>query len=117
MKQLILIAVLACMVTPAWSAGENVTYGVSGFGNKSCGYWLESRRKKGWHEAIVKAWVNGLLTGVNFSISTTRSSSTDLATGTDHDGRAAWMDNYCSQNPLHNIAAAAVGLVIHLNSR
>jgi hypothetical protein len=35
----------------------------------------------------------------------------DIAKGADNDGIEGWMDNYCSQNPLENIASAAENLV------
>jgi hypothetical protein len=59
------------------------------------------------------SWIQGFITAYNFDVP----GPSDLTKGTDVDGLQAWMDNYCAQHPLANIADAAIALVDELSKR
>ena len=113
MKRLILVAVLVCMVAPAWAADNNDQYSIMGPGAKSCGYWTKVRKADGEDAFMVKAWLGGFLTSYNYFTP----GVTDVGQGIDVPGREAWVDNYCRDNPLKDISFAAIRLVLHLRSR
>jgi hypothetical protein len=74
----------------------------------SCGKWLADRESLMHHPEL--NWVLGFLTASeNFTVS--------LGVHLRHtDGPAveAWVDKYCREHPLNNIADASVGLVTEL---
>ena len=92
MKRLILVAVLVCMVTPAWAADKNSFYQMWGAGSKSCGFWTKARKAGGIEAAMLSAWLNGFLTSYNYFTP----GVVDVARGVDVEGRTAWVDNHWS---------------------
>ena len=111
MKKLIIAALLVCLVTPAWAANSKGQYEILGYGNNSCGTWTKHRKAGAWYGTA--GWVLGIVTGYN--------AYTDgvynIAEGTDNQGLLAWIDNYCSSNPLEKVLAATNALVEHLKTR
>jgi hypothetical protein len=61
----------------------------------------------------VQDWVVGYLTAYNEWVAP----DGNISAGTDNDGIAAWMDNYCQAHPLDNVARAARALVVELKAR
>jgi len=113
MKRLVLVAVLVCMVSPAWAANSKGGFQMLGPGGKSCGFWVKQRAIGGWPSLQVSAWISGFLTAYNLY----KPGVYDVTQGIDVEGRSAWIDNYCSQNPLHSISNAGDAFINHLVSR
>ena len=95
-------------------------YMMLGAGPTSCGAWTQDHKSnpkspKGYAEDI---WVTGYITAMNlWYLPRDRGISRNLAEGTDVDGLAGWIDNYCSANPLDNIADAAEALAVELATK
>jgi hypothetical protein len=75
-----------------------------GVGNTSCGQWLQSQ---GWTRAVYTGWVQGYLTAYNIY----GGGDGNVTRGTDVAGYVAWVDNYCSANPLEDLRSAADRLI------
>jgi hypothetical protein len=93
------------------SADNNVM--VLGVGVKSCGTWARVRSLKNTEWWTLMAWAQGFITSVNMR----GPGSEDITKGTDSDGVAAWIDNYCQQHPLHPLAKAVDALVDELTTK
>jgi hypothetical protein len=78
--------------------------------NFSCGKWTNTPKRSTEHE-VLKSWVLGYLSGVNFE-----NADGDFLRGRDIDGVTAWIDNYCRSNPLHPITRALYALTKELQS-
>src|SRR4029079_7554799 len=109
-----LLCIVALLVWPAGlqaKLDDQGSYHIIGYGNSSCGDWT-STRKMGvtWEMGARGRWVLGYVTAVNrFG-----AFSSDISKGTDADGLWAWIDNYCAQHPLENLAEATDNLVLEL---
>ena len=77
-------------------------------GHHSCGTWTAERRVNGAITWQLESWVVGYLSGW------ARASSGNPLAGLEEDAVHAWIDNYCSRNPLDTISDAADELKIHL---
>jgi hypothetical protein len=84
------------------AASENVL--LIGDGTSSCGAWTENRSDPARH-GFQLAWVLGFISGNNYE------NPQSQASFRDKDAVAAYIDNYCSLNPLHIIANAAAAIV------
>ncbi len=87
-------------------------YMVLGQGNLSCGAWTQERQHDTLVARTTEAWVLGYLTSFNASIAPARGG--DISRGTDPNGLAAWIDNYCARHPLDPIAIATSELIAKL---
>src|SRR5262249_49343881 len=87
--------------------GQFVDYGA---GPESCGSWLAARQATGtslWLQS--GQWVLGWVSAAGAS-----NVPAALRT-TDSEAIAAWVDKYCREHPLDNLAAAAKHLVDELS--
>jgi hypothetical protein len=75
----------------------------------SCSQWLEDRQSASSEHYADENWVLGFLTGVNAATSSTTGS------GSDAEGKFAWIDNYCRAHPLELLVGAAERLWYALN--
>lgn len=92
---------VAVLLPPAVGAAAYLSAGV---GNSSCGTWVSDRRHPNGADALMdESWVLGFLSGIGFEAGPELSP----LRGTDPNGVWAWVDNYCSANPLKDIAEAA----------
>ena len=98
------ITSLACGITTTY-AGE------TSIGRSDCGRYILSPSSE--H----KAWVLGYLSGVN----TVLDGKTPSGKPSDPLGQLKsaeqvylWMDNYCKRNPLENVTAGALELLVEL---
>jgi hypothetical protein len=112
-----LLAVLAMVVWPAIGhalPNENGEYTKLGVGNLECGLWTQARQigdvNAVWWKTLILGWVQGYLTGYNHygpgMFDDPKGVGADIVTG--------WVDDYCVQHPLNNIAGAAEALVTDL---
>src|SRR5690349_9318000 len=72
-----------------------------GAGAESCGQWMSYMF--GVERQVEVNWVLGFLSAANIL----GSEGHDFLKGTDDGAVSVWMDNYCRQHPLDQIAGAA----------
>jgi hypothetical protein len=80
-----------------------------GAGTASCGKWLADRESPMHHVELI--WVFGFLTASENFFGELH---LPMPRHTDANAIAAWVDKYCRENPLKNIADASGNLVIEL---
>jgi len=102
-RALLFVAIL--WIAPANAASTQFT--IHGQGTVSCGVWKQARLTDRWYPE--SGWVLGYLTAYNEYHWT---KTDDIASGTDSDGIAAWIDGYCAVHPLNTIAQAARQLIV-----
>jgi len=73
---------------------------VVGAGSNSCGKWLESKNNLGARYQY-QQWIYGFITGSNYRTARKQSMPLDL------ESVSAFVDQYCSNNPLHALFLAA----------
>ena len=78
----------------------------------SCGTWTQARQQDRQKPLTHQWWVAGFLSGLEYEGDPSR----DPLAGNDIGGIAAWIDNYCRQNPLKTIAHACLELMTLLRS-
>jgi len=100
--RLAVCVVLAGVLLPF--AAEAGGYWSMGHGASSCGTWFADTTDFAAKNAD-RAWVLGFISGANFS------SGTHVGKGTDSKGIFAWVDRYCTNNPMKPISSAAAALV------
>jgi hypothetical protein len=112
-------AVLLCAASfgsaqaaPAQAAARpgQVEVTVYGAGTASCGKWLADRETP--MHPVELSWVLGFLTASENFLGELHLPS---PRHTDANAVAAWVDKYCRENPLKNIADASPALVIELS--
>lgn len=75
-------------------------------GAPSCGAWI--KQKGTLQGSGSKGWLVGFLTGVAVE------SDKDLLAGTESDSLFFWVDKYCQENPLNDLALAGWVLSVEL---
>lgn len=119
MKNLIFAAAfcLALLCFAGAAPAANSRFMVLGVGASSCGVWTADRQGHDvWSKAKAftdEAWVEGFLTGYN----NYGSGSNNVSSATDPDGVFAYIDNWCRQHPLRDIATASEALILKLEYR
>lgn len=93
MKQLILAAVIVCMVSPSWGKDNNrmVTYGYEDLG--TCGAFVKENRSG--ISDINTAWLRGFMTATNKFVP----GNENFFDGTDEDSIFLWIEQWCLKNP------------------
>jgi len=84
----------------------NAQYLTFGSGVMTCGQYIESRKNNALEASLVGAWLAGYLTRYS------RDNGID-ALSTDVPSMLQWIQNYCEENPLRNVAYAAARLTVH----
>lgn len=93
------------LATPAISNAGNVI--TLGDGLRGCGNWIEYRRQPNSNgEQLMKAWFWGFASGVAAG-----QQNFDSINLPPPAAMSAWLDKYCRENPLHDIALGAYALV------
>ncbi len=105
MRPAILILLLAATAANAQVGDDNVW--VLGSGTISCGKWLEEKGNKSLRAQRMQ-WLLGYVTAYNWS-NTSRQAQLQ-----DGQGALAFVDRYCSNNPLHTVVVAASALIEEL---
>jgi len=104
----IIVVVLAATLRAQEQYSGNYT--VYGYGASSCGTWLRdaARSDKSFYE-LEQAWLAGFVSGVGY-VNDRRLNKTDI------NGMKAYVDRYCADHPLDDIAKAAQTLVVALEA-
>ncbi len=108
---LLLLGLMLALSAPANASDATGTFGVLGYGTKSCGAYLQDRRQGDFYWLPYSHWLGGFITGINHE----RAGTFDIAGNTDIAGLIGWLDNYCSSNPTASFVKAADALVIFLH--
>jgi hypothetical protein len=102
MPNRIALALVFVGALPAFGVDKNGTYVINGL--VTCGAWHEAARDRNPNRIAYTYWLLGYISGVNY-----------LAPGNDsrldNDQIKAYVDRYCSNNPLHNLVLAANALI------
>lgn len=109
MKKLILMVALVFVSTAA--TGD---WAVTGEGNYSCPEYVSARRSNDAKLYSSISWVQGFITAVNYQ----RALATDIDSYIGADLPAVsivrWLENYCQENLVDDLADAAKALVEEL---
>lgn len=84
---------------------------IKGAGATSCGSWLKERRNGTYASDL--NWILGFISAYNHYINSS-SSNKSVFGSVDSEAIGAWMDNYCSSNPLSTPYAGSVVLIEQL---
>lgn len=111
MKALIALMVVSIVaVSNSSNAQPPILFGVGG---ESCGSWA-SGKTSAVDVTAHSQWLWGYISAFNVYQYPDHG---DVAYGTDWQGLAAWMDNYCLAHPLDTIQSAALNLIVELRGR
>ena len=83
---------------------------VLGYGTNSCGSYVATRSQPVARDVYI-TWLTGFLTEFNIS---NRQGILDASAHTDGLGIQAWLDTYCTANPLVPFATASLALLADL---
>jgi hypothetical protein len=103
---------LTCAAVALTSTAPLANSIVIGAGVESCGTWTNSERNN--TNSFRHEWVMGYVSSYNFYSLTV---SSDVSQGIDPNGLIAWITNYCTANPLNQIATATIHLIEELRRR
>lgn len=87
---------------------------IKGAGATSCGLWIEDRKSDSWFPQV--HWIQGFISSYNHFVYL-GSHDDGVFGNTDAESLAAWMDNYCRENPLTSVYEGTIQLITELNSR
>ena len=113
-KLICLLALLALnFIQPALGQGG----GAGNFGNRDCGVWL--RKDNEYLRMGSEGWLLGYLSGQNMVLQTLRKEKdSDVLRKVNSANQIfLWMNNYCTANPLNDIATGANELMVELMKR
>jgi hypothetical protein len=109
---LIIIGAIALPTSIVWAKeGDRMFYGA---GTVTCAEWQQYRTTGNKPATFqLQAWIDGFLSGYNAA-----SNDTDfIAPKPESVAYYAWIDNYCSKNPLDEVMQAVFALKNELTSR
>jgi hypothetical protein len=97
------LSALLTVLTVGLTTGhaEAANYNLIGSGNRSCGTWTAEERDQRY--PIFGQWVLGFLSGIGYE----GAPSSNPLQGMDAYGVFGWIDNYCREHPIDDIADAA----------
>jgi hypothetical protein len=98
----------------SFAMNEEGSYATLGQGTRSCGSVIEIYESKDeFSKRLIHEWINGYLTALNYS----KSGVYNIAKGVDLGGRSKWIQNYCNENPLKQLATAVEVMAHELENR
>ncbi|MCI0561072.1 MAG: hypothetical protein MN733_21510 [Nitrososphaera sp.] len=98
MKNLALLLILMALATTAMAvtiATEPFQHTVYSVGTRTCGAWVEARRKDDWYQ--MGQWILGYVSAAGFYAGYYKDRSLK---DSDSGAFLTYMDNYCQQHPL-----------------
>ena len=97
------VVVLVAFLIGSLTRAQALDLYTLGNGQDACSGWLEFRKNEHVHEGQVK-WVLGFLTGSNYR-------TEGQGAPADSGAVEAFVDQYCQNNPSHQLFMAAAALV------
>ena len=97
-----LLGLLACLTAPALpaAAADGAVRGAP-----SCGEWVAQRKKAETLALANASWLIGYLSGLDAG------SGRNVLAGRDNATVFSWMDKYCREHPLKDVAAGGSALL------
>jgi len=95
---LIVLVLSFAITTPVIAVDKNGTFSIQGA--SSCGNWVKFRKEDGWAAAGLQAWIAGYISAFNTQTPDVYS----ILGSTDLESALLWMDKYCQENPLKDLA-------------
>jgi hypothetical protein len=108
MRPIILLLLLVVGHASATNAqpGHHEVF-IPGFGQDSCGRWIESRRVRNTDWTHEVAWLQGFVAGHNWY---TADQKAAMTTAEPLDV-ALWLDRFCAVNPLSGVGTGAAAYI------
>ena len=103
--QTVLAPLFLALSLVAGRASDDRGFAVLGFGNKSCGTYVEARSER-YGDSDYRGWLTGYLSARNGRFN----GFYDLLEGTDLSGAMLWLENYCQSHPTEDFYRAAEAL-------
>ncbi len=104
------LAILGLVIATNCPASKLDDYGgIIGPGAITCGHWIQARKTDDTPDPL--AWVLGFISSYNHY------RDRNIFGSADHSAIAAWIDNYCTKNPLDTVYIGTVALVSELEKR
>ena len=101
------IAAIALLAAISQTISAKEVQVIAGVGASSCGQWIEGREYKELDGMLV-SWVQGFLSGMN--LQRYAETKQEMAPIPDSGSLLAYIDKYCRENPLRDVAYGAVEL-------
>ena len=105
LQTLVLAPLFLALSLVAGRASDDRGFAVLGFGNKSCGTYVEARSER-YGDSDYRGWLTGYLSARNGRFN----GFYDLLEGTDLSGAMLWLENYCQSHPTEDFYRAAEAL-------
>ena len=103
--QTVLAPLFLALSLVAGRASDDRGFAVLGFGNKSCGTYVEARSER-YGDSDYRGWLTGYLSARNGRFN----GFYDLLEGSDLSGAMLWLENYCQSHPTEDFYRAAEAL-------
>ena len=110
--KLVLAALLLMAGASVPVSAQQQPWAFVGFGDSSCGSWVDAREKQ--TSMFMEVWALGFISGAN---AFRGQDEKDAVRGTDVKGLYGWIDNYCRSQPLELFANAVNHLAMELKMR
>ncbi len=108
-KTLAQMLIFAIFISLSVEATAQRAANIKGVGNVGCGEYLQDRRNNQYGQVYAQ-WVQGFVSGYNFYGQHAQTSSIP-----DEPTVHAYLEKYCRDNPLENVARATMFLIADLN--
>ncbi len=112
MKKLILITVLVLI-----SFNTRGDWAVKGEGAFGCPEYVSAKRSNSPKLYSSITWVQGFITGVNYQRALGKDSHSFIGQDFSPTSMVGWLENYCRENLVDDLADAAEALVTELIQR
>lgn len=108
-RPIMALAIFLCVAVPKMAAADPVM--VLSYGSNDCARFVRAPRQE---KQMYLAWTEGFISGAN-----TRDAGASRMAGMfwHQAANTVWLQNYCSQNPLHGFILAAEALRTALGGR
>jgi len=95
----------------AFSIDTMADWTVKGEGAFSCPEYVDAKRSNSAKLYSSISWVQGFITGVNYQRSLSKDSNSAIAQDLAPTSMVLWIDDYCRENLVDDLADAAAALV------
>jgi hypothetical protein len=111
LKAVLLVFTAAAILGSSQTAHAFATIGVI-----DCGTWVKQRQGKNQEATLSQIWLNGLLTGLNI-MGAAQGRKDFLSSIKSTEQLYLWLDNYCRNNPMNDLALGGLALALELSKK